>query len=123
MAEPDFEALVRGQLAMNAQTWKLLLERGVTTQTNLKLDFFFNAPNRKAAESLISLMNDETDYELSQPRSAGPVWRREWSVSGSTQATKVSLDILNQWVIWMIMVGKRSAGCVFDGWGTEVPNP
>ena len=122
MTAPDYEEVARKQLVMNAQTWKLLLEHGVTPQTNLKLDFFFKAPNQKAAERLVSLMTRETDYELSTPRSVGPFWRKVWSVSGSTKSTTISLEILDQWVIWMVMAGKRGAGCVFDGWGVEIPN-
>jgi hypothetical protein len=119
--EPDYEALVRKQLGLNAHTWKLLSKHGVTSETMVKLDFFFIAPNKEAAEKLASVIKNETDYVLSSPRQTGPFWRKEWSVSGSTQETKVSAEILDQWVIWMVMAGKRGGGCVFDGWGAEVP--
>jgi hypothetical protein len=112
----EYEAIIREQLTMNEQTWKMLLDRGVTEQTRLKLDFSFDAPNESAAESLVALIKSETDYDLLPPESAGGTW----SVSGSTQLTSISLEILNQWVMWMVMAGKRGGGCFFDGWGTEI---
>jgi hypothetical protein len=117
---PDYDAIAAKQLAMNAQTWKLLLGHGVTEKTNLKLDFTFVAPNKEAADGLISLLKEETDYDLRAPQSAGSSRDADWFVSGSTQATTISLEILDQWVIWMTLAGKRGNGCVFDGWGAEI---
>jgi hypothetical protein len=120
MDKPDYDAIAAKQLAMNAQTWKLLLAKGVTEQTNLKLDFTFVAPNKETADGLISLLKEETDYNLeSQPE--GSSRDGNWLVLGSTQVTKISLEILDQWVIWMILAGKRGNGCVFDGWGAAIP--
>ena len=118
--KPDYDAIAK-QRAMNAQIWKILLVRGVTEQTNLKLDFFFVAPTKEAADGLISLLKEETDYDLRSPQPAGSSLDGDWFVSGSTQATTISLEILDQWVVWMILAGKRGNGCVFDGWGAEIP--
>ncbi|MGF6228211.1 hypothetical protein QFZ27_002166 [Inquilinus ginsengisoli] len=120
--KPDYDAIAAKQLAMNAQTWRILLAQGVTEQTSLKLDFTFTAPTREAADGLISLLKEETDYELRSPQPAGSSREGDWLVSGSTQATTISLEILDQWVIWMIVAGNRGNGCVFDGWGAEIPN-
>jgi hypothetical protein len=38
--------VIARQLAMNAQTWEALQELGVTEQTELALDFFYEAPER-----------------------------------------------------------------------------
>ena len=38
---------------------------------------------------------------------------------GTTQKTKITLEILNQWVTWMVAAGVDH-GCLFDGWGTSV---
>jgi hypothetical protein len=47
--------------------------------------------------------------------------KKQWSVTGSTQPTVVSLDILNQWVGWMVGAGAENGGCEFDGWGAQAP--
>ena len=51
----------------------------------------------------------------------GMLSKKQWSVTGSTQPTAVSLDILNQWVGWMVVAGAENGGCEFDGWGAEAP--
>jgi hypothetical protein len=47
--------------------------------------------------------------------------KKQWSVTGSTQPTPVSLDILHRWVGWMVAAGAENGGCDFDGWGAEAP--
>jgi hypothetical protein len=100
------------QIAMNAQTWEKLRKLGVTEETDLRLDFTFVASTPAGAAKLVALLKDETDYDVSA---------RELTVSGTTQTTQVSLPILDQWVDWMCAAGDQSDGCVFDGWGTQVP--
>ena len=109
------------QLAMNVQTWSALLQHGVTEQTELRLDFAYEAPTRAAADKLIALLRHETDYDLSEPRSSGSFFSRQFTVSGTTQQAKITLDTLNQWVDWMVAAGQQSGGCTFDGWGAQVP--
>jgi Regulator of ribonuclease activity B len=110
--------LLARQLAMNKQTWSALKSHGVTGQSELRLDFSFNAPNREAAESLVAFLHEETDYEL-RVTSSGSFLRRRWRVDGTTQATTVSLEILDEWVTWMVIAGKEKE-CEFDGWGTSI---
>ncbi len=50
----------------------------------------------------------------------GVLSMKAWSVSGSTQPTAVSLDILNEWIQWMVSAGAANGGCEFDGWGAPV---
>ena len=105
------------QLAMNVQTWNVLRQHGVTEQTDLRLDFSYDAPTRAAADKLVKLLRDETDYTVAEPSPSDT----GYLVSGTTQETQVSLDILNQWVEWMHAAGRQSDGCEFDGWGAQVP--
>jgi hypothetical protein len=49
----------------------------------------------------------------------GSFFHRKWRVEGNTQTTAVSLEILDQWVTWMVTAGKER-GCDFDGWGTQI---
>jgi hypothetical protein len=110
--------MLERQLAMNVQTWNVLRQHGVTEQTDLRLDFSYEAPTRAAADKLVKLLQDETDYALAEPTPAGT----GYLVSGTTRETQVSLDILNQWVDWMHAAGRQSDGCEFDGWGAQVPD-
>ena len=109
--------MLERQLAMNVQTWNALRGHGVTEETDLKLDFSYDAPTRAAGDKLAKLLREETDYDVAEPRPSGS----SFVVSGTTQETKVSLDILNQWVDWMYAAGRQSDGCEFDGWGAQVP--
>ena len=112
------EAILAKQLSMTEQIWKRFQELGVTKETPVQLDFAFDAPNRKAAESLQGLLEEETDYAV-RVESEG-MFKKTWRVSGTTQSTSVSEEILKQWVDWMVTTGLKH-DCVFDGWGTEVP--
>jgi Regulator of ribonuclease activity B len=106
------EGVLAKQLAMNEQTWTALQEHGVTTETELRLDFFYVAPSRKSAERLAGFLRTETDYDVRS---------RHDSVTGTTQPRTVDLDVLNQWVEWMVGAGAEHGRCEFDGWGAEVP--
>jgi Regulator of ribonuclease activity B len=107
---------------MNPQTWAALQEHGVDESTQLRLDFFYMAPGESEAQVLATYLRDETDYDISvNGTKKGMLSKKEWSVTGSTQPTTVSLDILNQWVRWMVVAGAENGGCDFDGWGAQAP--
>jgi hypothetical protein len=55
------EAVLAKQLQMNQQTWAALQQHGVTPDTDLRIDFFYVAPDQQSAESLAKLLRDETD--------------------------------------------------------------
>jgi Regulator of ribonuclease activity B len=113
-----YRKLVAKQLAMNEQTWRALQGHGITTDSEVRLDFAFRAPNETAAQGLKELLQDQTDYSVTV-QSGGSPSSREWTVAGSTQLTKVSPEILDQWVDWMVAAGLER-NCEFDGWGTEI---
>ena len=96
---------------MNRQTWETLQTHGVTDETLLRLDFFYSAPDSDSAGTLERFLRDETDYDVQ----AHPD-----SVTGSTQPTSVTPEILDQWVTWMVVAGHENGRCEFDGWGAEV---
>jgi len=118
MTVEHYEQILATQLAMNRQTWAVLQQHGVTEQSRLRLDFSYNAPNRKAADAMAALIQEQTDYDV-RVESSGSFLRREWRVEGATQKTAISPEILDQWVTWMVTAGKERA-CDFDGWGTPV---
>ena len=103
---------------MNRKTWVTLQKHGVTEQSQVRLDFSYNAPSREAAESMVALIKEQTDYDV-RVESSGSFLRRKWRVEGATQKTAISSEILDQWVTWMVTAGKERA-CEFDGWGTAV---
>ncbi|HEU4994300.1 MAG TPA: ribonuclease E inhibitor RraB [Gemmatimonadaceae bacterium] len=107
------------QLEMNKETWRSLQSHGVTEQTDLRLDFSYVAPNESSANKLREIIQDQTDYAV-EVQAEGALFRRTWIVVGSTQPTKVSPAVLDQWVDWMVTAGLHQ-GCEFDGWGTELP--
>jgi hypothetical protein len=111
------EILVQ-QLAMNKETWKLLVAHGLTPESQVRLDFVYHAPSQQKAATLHSSLKRETDYDVEVSSSGGLLWKR-WEVTGSTRETKITLEILDQWVAWMVAAGGEH-DCVFDGWGTQV---
>ncbi len=114
--------VLRQQLAMNPRTWAALQEHGANESTKLRLDFFYVAPGPSEAEALGEFLGRETDYDVDvHSIKKAMLSKKQWSVTGSTQPTSVSLDILNEWVAWMVAAGAENGGCEFDGWGAEAP--
>ncbi|MGO9924556.1 MAG: ribonuclease E inhibitor RraB [Isosphaeraceae bacterium] len=118
MQETHYENILANQLAMNRQIWAALQQHGVTEQSELRLDFSYNAPSRDAANGLRALLQEQTDYEV-RVESDRSFLRRKWRVEGTTQKTAISPAILDHWVTWMVIAGKERS-CDFDGWGTSV---
>jgi hypothetical protein len=113
-----YRQLLAKQLTMNEETWRALQEHGVDESTNLRLDFSYNARDEASAKSLKTVLEEQTDYEVNIV-SDGAMFRKKWSVSGSTQPTSVSKEIIDQWVDWMVTAGLHE-NCEFDGWGAQV---
>ncbi len=118
MTDAHYDEILAKQLAMNRQTWETLKQRGVTEESQIRLDFSYNAPNRDAANAMAAFIREQTDYDV-RVESDGSFFRRQWRVEGTTQKTTVSQKILDQWVTWMVTAGKERI-CDFDGWGTSV---
>lgn len=118
MSQTKYEEILATQLAMNRQTWAALQKHGVTEESQLQLEFSYNAPSREAAEAMVALIQEQTDYDV-RAESSGSFLRRKWRVEGTTQKTAASAEILDQWVTWMVTAGKERS-CDFDGWGTAV---
>jgi hypothetical protein len=113
-----YRLVLAKQLTLNEQTWNTLQRRGVTGAMLLRLDFMYIAADQASAQALKSVLSDETDYEVAV-ESAGSFLRKHWTVTGSTQPTNVSKEILDQWVDWMVTAGLHQ-NCEFDGWGTQL---
>ena len=113
-----YRRILAKHLTMNEQTWATLQRHGVTEDTELRLDFTYEAPDEASALKLQAVLKRETDYDVAV-KSSGAFLRKQWSVTGSTQPTAISQAILDQWVDWMVTAGLHQ-NCEFDGWGTQL---
>ena len=118
----DLDAVLLKQLGMNPTTWQAMADRGVTEETPLRLDFAYLAPGQGEANQLAAFLQSATDYTVqASSEKKGALSRRVWFVMGTTNATPLSLDVLNQWVKWMVLAGHENGQCEFDGWGAQLP--
>ena len=115
--EDRYRSILAKQIAMNEKTWARLRELGLTDKTEVQLDFLYYASTESDAEGLRVFLVDETDYEVGVHPEANSGGR--WIVSGHTQKTTISKEVLDEWVDWMVAAGFDHQ-CEFDGWGTSV---
>jgi hypothetical protein len=125
-----YEQLLELQLRTNRDIWATLQERGADSE--LRLGFLYVAPGEQEAQALLAFLREETDYDLearSRPRDGesgddhGPDGEAEWVVIGTTQPSPVTLDLLDDWVEWMIAAGAAKGPCAFDGWAAQLLGP
>jgi hypothetical protein len=120
MSEDRFKKLLAQQLEMNPRTWAALEEKGVDEQTLLAIEFSFTAPGKQAARTLIKVLKTRTNF-VTELLADGTRWKRHWRVVGHTQPSTASLEMLNDWVTFMVTLGANNGDCRFDGWGVKVP--
>lgn len=111
----NYQEIIENQLAMNISSWQTLVQNGLMPDDEVQIDFWYYTTNKENAEALKSFIEEETDYEVSVETSSNSVW----NVKGRTQKTEISLDILNEWVEWMVTAGQEFE-CQFDGWGIQL---
>lgn len=123
MGVPDWvEQTIASQQAMNRTSWVELQKHGVDETTDVGLEFFYVAPGEEEAARLVEYLRDETDYDVrAVSHKKGAFSRRTWIVTGKTRPTTISLEVLDEWVQWMVAAGAANGGCEFDGWGAQVP--
>lgn len=119
-ADERFRRLLAQQLEMNPRTWSALEERGVGAQTLLVIEYSFTAPGKQEAHRLVEVLAQRTNF-TSQMVGEGSVFKRHWRVVGHTQPATASVEMLNDWVTFMVTLGARNGACRFDGWGVKVP--
>jgi len=117
---PKFQALLDNQLQMNPQTWAALQARGVDENTLLIIDFAFTAKGKAEAQTLTDFLREKTTFSSVARPERGTRFRKRWIVRGRTKPSTTSLEMLNDWVTFMVKTGYTHA-CRFDGWGVEVP--
>lgn len=119
-SDDRFQRLLAQQLEMNPRTWAALEERGVDARTPLVIDYSFTAPGRREAEELVRVLRARTNFS-SEVIAEGPRLKRRWRVVGHTQQATASVEMLNDWVTFMVKLGAKNGACRFDGWGVKVP--
>jgi hypothetical protein len=115
-SDPRYRALLERQLALNRATWRTLEQHGVAATSAVRLEFTYRAPSTTAADRLVDRLLDRTDYEATVHHGGAAPF--PYLVVGTTQLTRLSAEVLDRWVEWMVSVGLEF-GCEFDGWGTE----
>lgn len=115
VSEAEFQSNLARQMAMAPQTVALLREHGVTTDTELKLEYFFYTDSREKAQALADALQS-----------------RDYSVEFGPSASDKSVILVNGWTVPMLMqtenvvkwTGEMTRlgyehDCEFDGWGTN----
>jgi Regulator of ribonuclease activity B len=120
MPDDRFHRLLEQQLAMNPQTWSALEERGIDARTLLVIEFSFTAPGRRQARQLVKVLRARTNFSADIVGD-GPLLKRHWRVVGHTQPATASVEMLNDWVTFMVTLGAKNGACRFDGWGVKLP--
>jgi hypothetical protein len=117
---PDWaETVLARQLAMNAPTWAALQEHGADAASVLTLEYFYRPSGQAEAEQLAAFLRTDTDYDVDVVSQNRGLFGNGFSVLGKTQPAGVSLEILNDWVRWMVIAGVENGPCEFDGWGAQ----
>ncbi|HEV7885038.1 MAG TPA: hypothetical protein VGO81_15810 [Solirubrobacteraceae bacterium] len=118
--EPEwYERILDMQLRENPGVWARFQEHGLD-EMELRLGFIYLAPGEEEAQQLAGFLREETDYEVEvRAQRARRLAKAEWFVVGATQPTPVSLDLLNEWVEWMVAAGAVEGPCAFDGWAAQ----
>ncbi len=117
-----YEELLELQLRTNRDIWAGLQEHGLADDAELRLGFIYLAPGEPEARSLVDFLREATDYDLDarSRRDEGTDGEESWFVIGTTQPTTLTLDLLDDWVEWMIAAGAVEGPCAFDGWAAQL---
>ena len=119
--EPEwYERILDLQLRENPGIWARFQEHGMDGG-EWRLGFVYMAPGEDEAQQLAGFLCEETDYEVEvHSQRARRFAKPQWLVVGATQPTAVSLELLNEWVEWMVAAGAAKGPCAFDGWAAQV---
>ena len=107
------------QLQMTPQTWRAMQRGGIKPGDKLELEFLYDAPGQKEAESLVNFISSNSNARVIA-KSTG-IFRKKWTVEGSTPPEAVDEPFLLKWVRWMVLAGNQY-DCEFDGWGAWAPD-
>jgi hypothetical protein len=111
-----YERLLELQLKENPEAWARCVDHDID-EDELRLGFIYLAPGEAEGASLVTFLRAETDYEVElHQQQTGLHAEPTWLVVGATQPEYLSLEILDEWVEWMVAAGASEGPCAFDGW-------
>lgn len=110
-----YDDLLELQLRENREIWSGVQEH-LDESSQVRLGFVYRSPGEPEAQSLVAFLRAETDYDVDvrARRDDGPEGEVSWLVMGTTQPTPLTLDLLDDWVQWMIAAGAVEGPCAFD---------
>jgi hypothetical protein len=115
--ETKAQRIIERQLELSGATLDALRRAGLTDERETQIDFFFNAPNEASAKALVAHLAKNDCLDLKVEKSGGFL-SRKFSVAGKTHPTVVTVQVLAQWIPWIVVQG-ITHNCEFDGWGAE----
>jgi hypothetical protein len=117
-----YERILELQLRENPEIWARFEEEGID-EDELRLGFIYLAPSETAANELAGFLRGNTDYEVEvHSQRTRKVGRTSWLVVGATQPAFLTLELLDEWVEWMVAAGAAEGPCAFDGWAAQQQN-
>jgi regulator of RNase E activity RraB len=116
-AQPEwYERILELQLKENPEAWAQCVDDEID-EDELRLGFIYLAPGEAEGGSLVAFLRAETDYEVElHEQGTGGSSGTTWLVVGATQPAYLTLEILDEWVEWMVAAGASAGPCAFDGW-------
>jgi hypothetical protein len=117
-----YERILELQLRENPEIWARFQEEGID-EDELRLGFIYLAPSETAANELAGFLRGNTDYEVEvHSQRTRKVGKTSWLVVGATQPAFLTLELLDEWVEWMVAAGAAEGPCAFDGWAAQQQN-
>jgi hypothetical protein len=111
------QRIIERQVELSGATLDALHQAGLTNEREVQIEFFFSAPSEASAKALVAHLAKNDCLDLKVEKSGGFLSRR-FSVAGKTHPTVVTVQVLAQWIPWIVVQG-ITHGCEFDGWGAE----
>lgn len=116
VSETEFNKNRDKQMQMTPQTLEQLRKLNVTSEKELKLEYFFYTNTAEKAEIFATEIK-KLNYSVEHGASAGD--KKLFIVTGWTTKMKMSDETVKQWTKQMCELGYKF-DCDFDGWGTEL---
>jgi hypothetical protein len=119
-AQPEwYERLLELQLKENPEAWARCVDEEID-EDELRLGFIYLAPGEAEGDSLVGFLRAETDYEVELHQQQTSLHAEPtWLIVGATQPAYLTLEILDEWVEWMVAAGASQGPCAFDGWSVH----
>ena len=115
LSSDSLENKITKQLQMTPKIMEQLRKLKVTSDKELKLEYFFYTNTEDKAQVFASELK-KIEYTVKYGVSAGD--KKLFVVTGWTTKIRMADDVVMQWTRQMCELGYKF-DCDFDGWGTE----